>query len=251
MTDAPEAVNETVEVETPTEETPTQETSNEEVVEEQTQPQASEDVTEEQGEERKPTRSERRVEQLLKKLKERPSTEDLPQRGVDEPLIRPEEIETGVDPQALEQRFNQKLQNATAQTRSQIKAEIAYENEVKSHMADLEAAVEIDPRIEKLVVRQYQALNYQLNPITGQQVFIPTVKFSEIVKQVQADLEDITASKVAQSAERVAKIAQEGAIQPGNASKQSVGLDDLKKNIWKSPELVARELESRLSYSED
>lgn len=252
MTDAPEAINETVEVETPTETTPTQETQTAQADLAQAQPQASEEVTEEQGVERKPTRSERRVEQLLRKLKDRPSTEDLPHMGADEPLIRPEELETGVDPQALEYRFNQKLQNATAQTRSQIKAEIAYENEVSSHMADLESAADgLDQRIEKLAVRQYQALNYQFNPITGQQVFVPTVKFSEIVKQVQADLEDITASRVAESAERVAKIAQEGAIQPGIAGKQSLGLDDLQKNIWKSPELVAKELESRLSYSKD
>lgn len=247
MTDELEAQNEQVEAQTPTEETPTQETDSTE----EAQPQATEEQVVEQGETKKPTRSERRVEQLLKKLKERPQVDDFHQTQ-DEPLIRPEEMETGVDPSALEQRINSRLQNATAQTRQQIKAELAYENEVKSHMSDLESVMkDLDPRVEKLAVRQYQATNYQLNPLTGQPIFVPTVKFSEIVNQIKGDLEDLTASRVAESAERVARIAQEGAVQPGTSGRQKLGVDDLKRSLWKNPEAVARELEGRLGYSEE
>lgn len=247
MTDEVLAGNEMVEAPTPIEDTPPQETGD--VASEDAQPQAPAELQGEQGETKKPTRAERRVEQLLHKLKDRPQPPTY--QAKDQPLITQEEYETGIDPQALEQRLNQRLEATSAKTREAIRTELAYENEARSHMADLESASkDLDPKLEKLAVRQYEALNYTYDPFSGQRVFVPTVKFSEIVNQVKADLEDITTTRVAESTQRIARAAQEAAIQPGVGGKDKVALTDLQKNIWRNPEAVARELEGRLGYSE-
>lgn len=247
MTDVVLAGNEMVEAPTPIEDTPPQETGD--VASEDAQPQAPTELQGEQGETKKPTRAERRVEQLLHKLKDRPQPPTY--QAKDQPLITQEEYETGIDPQALEQRLNQRLEATSAKTREAIRTELAYENEARSHMADLESASkDLDPKLEKLAVRQYEALNYTYDPFSGQRVFVPTVKFSEIVNQVKADLEDITTTRVAESTQRIARAAQEAAIQPGVGGKDKVALTDLQKNIWRNPEAVARELEGRLGYSE-
>lgn len=249
-----EAQNEQVQdVQEPAEVSPTQneESTQDDSVEHKAQSSESSE-NEEQSQERKQTRSERRVNQLLEKLKEKPQPQNRSLYGDDQPLINDDELETGIDPKALEQRVSDRINNATERTRAQIKAEIAYENEVNNHLSDIDvASKDLDPAIEKLAVRQYEALNYTLNPYTGEKVFVPTVKFSEIVKSVQADLENITSSRMAQSAQRVAQMAQQSAVSPGQPSKGSSSLSDLSKNIWSNPAAVARELESRLSYSEE
>lgn len=242
---------ETPVVETPTPEaTPASQPENESG--ESQKPEATTDVKVEQGETQpKQTRAERRIEQLIGKLKTRPTAE-LPTQTKPEQLIRPEEIENGIDPQALQQRVEQTIQASSQQTRAQIKAELAYEGAVNDHMADLTSASEnLDPSIEKLAVRQYEAINYQINPFTGQQVFMPTVKFSEIVKQIQQDFEQATASRVADATTSLAKQVQQSAVQPTGDSTERFNIKDLEKQIWNNPTGVMNQLKSRLRYSEE
>jgi len=231
---------ETEAVETPTE-TSSPEVEAVETAESQTE--ASSDSSEEQGESQKPTRAERRVQQLLDKLKDKPKAQDLsPQQTVDE---------NEIDPTAVKF-VDERVQRGNQQAIQQIKAELAYERSIEDHADDiLKASESLDPKIERIAVKQYQAMNYQINPFTGQEVFIPTVKFSEVVKSIQADLEDITASKVADAQTSMARQAQESAVQPSGNSVDRFSINDARKNIWKNPGKVAKELESRLGFSED
>jgi len=231
---------ETEAVETPTE-TSSPEVEAVETAESQTE--ASSDSSEEQGESQKPTRAERRVQQLLDKLKDKPKAQDLsPQQTVDE---------NEIDPTAVKF-VDERVQRGNQQAIQQIKAELAYERSIEDHADDiLKASESLDPKIERIAVKQYQAMNYQINPFTGQEVFIPTVKFSEVVKSIQADLEDITASKVADAQTSMARQAQESAVQPSGNSVDRFSINDARKNIWKNPGKGAKELESRLGFSED
>jgi len=247
MPDEQMAVNEAVETPTQTSSPEVEAESTEQVetaAESQTaEPQA--DVIEGQGEQ-KSTRAERRVQQLLDKLKDKPQVQDLPLQQQQD-LVDENEI----DPTAVKF-VDQRVQQATQQSVKQIRAELAYENAVDNHASDIEKSLEgLDPKIERLAVKQYQAMNYQINPFTGQEVFIPTAKFSEVVKSIQADLEDITASRVAEAGTNLARQAQESAVQPSGNTSERFSINDARKDIWRNPGKVAKELESRLNYSED
>lgn len=238
-------VTTTSEAETEAVETPTETSSPEvEAVETaESQTEASSESSEEQGKPEKPTRAERRVQQLLDKLKDKPQVQDLPPpQTVDE---------NEIDPTAIKF-VDERVQRGNQQTIQQIKSELAYERSIEDHADDIVKASDgLDPKIERIAVKQYQAMNYQINPFTGQEIFIPTVKFSEVVKSIQADLEDITASKVADAQTSMARQAQESAVQPSGNTTEKFDLRNARKQIWSNPSQVAKELESRLGFSED
>jgi len=194
-------------------ETPTEETTPS--VEDASVPQETPDAPEVE-EPKKQTRAERRIQSLVSKLKERPQVQENFLQTPDEPLIRPEELESGLDPVELERRVANRVQNEGYKTRQQIKAEIAYETAVGDHQSDIESvAKSIDPKLEKIAVRQYEAINYQINPMTGQPVFIPTVKLSEVVQMLKDDMENITSDRVASASRDIIRAANESAL-PGS-----------------------------------
>jgi len=160
---------------------------------------------EDQEEQSKPTRAERRVGQLLEKLKTagqqtyqgpaplKPQTPKPPS------FISPEEREEGaLDPDAFEKRAQQAVQAAVdaALQNERQKAQLeAINNEfrsaVKEHEVDIAGVKDIPPHIEKLALRQYEVLNSAFNPMTGKKEFVPAVKFSEIVNEITKDLEGV------------------------------------------------------------
>lgn len=234
--DEQQAQNEPVEaqVESPTPEidqTATEETTPS--VDEQVESAREDTQDSSEHEKPKPRRAERRIQELTRKLKERPVPQEDFLSGPDQPLVRPEELETGLDPQQLEQRVAQRMQNESAKTRRQIKAELAYEGAVNEHISDIERASEnLDPRLEKIAVRQYNAMNYQVNPYTGQPVFVPTVKFSEVVEMLKGDLDNLTSDAVAKASKDIIRASNESALP---ASGQSVDhSDDLMRRAIES-----------------
>lgn len=163
---------------------------------EETQPEHSGESQEEKPDdqsgdqqEAKPSRAERRISQLISKLKE---THQSPSEPPGEPARRnprgfltQEEIETGeIDPSVLEERLNKEAERRAEQKVQMTLVNQQYETAVKEHEADMDTVGEIDPNIEALAVKQYNALNFQTNPFTGQKVFIPAVKMSEIVQKL-------------------------------------------------------------------
>jgi hypothetical protein len=83
-----------------------------------------------------------------------------------------------------------------------------YESAVREHQTDLEGIKNIDSELEAEAVSDYEALNYQINPLTGNKEFVPAVKFSEIVAKIQSRAEKIAqkmAEKIAEGNEQFIK----------------------------------------------
>ena len=156
------------------------------------------------GQEAKPTRVERRINSLLSKVKEvgQNQTQPLPQNNGQQPIITEEEKEAGVvDPNVLEKRIHESVQNEVQRAIQMDRVQQQYESAVKDHQADLEGIKDIDPDLEAEAVSEYEALNYRINPFTGKQEFIPAVKFSEIVNKIQSRAEKLATKRAEAIAE--------------------------------------------------
>lgn len=184
--------------------------------EEQNQEQEGAAQPTEQGE-RRQTRSERRIQQLLEKVKEKPRAE-VP-FFEETPLIRPEEYETGIDPQELARREAIRQQQLGYKLKSQIKTEFAYERAMDDHRADLEAVssnpdIKKNPALERMAVRLYERENYQVDPRTGQTFFNPVLKLSEALEIVKHDLTEATGNALADVQVRANENRETSALAP-------------------------------------
>lgn len=178
--------------------------------------------------EQKPTRVERRISSLIGKLKE--STQrPLPNRGTggqNQPFISQQEVEEGaLDPVAFEQRVKQQIDSEVDarvnQAVQMIEVNTQYKNAVEEHEADLQrvAGEGLDPEIEAEAAAEYNRLNHQTNPLTGEMMFVPAVKFSEIVSKLISRAEKIAARMTSQNKEYRRNVSQTSAITPsGNLS---------------------------------
>jgi len=183
------------------------EESNQEQNEEQTKhsnenPEGNQEDHEEQ---KKPTRAEKRVGQLLNKLRQAnvdSVLEKAPSKEISKtPLITPEErAEGALDPEGFEERVQKRIQAEVSEKIAQIEKSNKitqlnneYKSAVLEHQADLESMAEkVPPHLEKLAIKQYELVNSAINPLTGKKEFIPAVKMSEIVRQLEKDLDGIT-----------------------------------------------------------
>lgn len=164
------------------------------------------------------SRLERRVDSLVDKLKaqgQQPQI-DASQFFGNEPIFSPEEIEAGqFDPIAVSQRLQQREQRVQALAAQQAVAAVEYQATVKDHLSDMDTvAKELgnDPVLDKLVAKQYDALNHQVDPRTGIRVFVPTVKMSEIYKDLKDALDKKSTAATADMQVRVANQASEQAV---------------------------------------
>lgn len=137
----------------------------------------------------KPTRIERRMDNLLSKLKESNKAQSTP-TNKPSGLFGQEEIERGeIDPVTFEKRVQEQVQFEVQKTLRTERINTQYKSAVSEHQADIESVKDLDPTLEKMAVREYETLNYQINPLTGERMFIPAVKFSEIVARRRAEVE--------------------------------------------------------------
>jgi len=180
--------------------------------------------------EKKPTRAERRVQQLLEKMKAQKPDGVIPQTYQDEPLISPEDYESGIDPQVLEQRIKAREQRnllANTQTiKQQLKAEFAYEQATKDHEADLELVsqsedIKKNPVLERMAVRLYEKENYLVDPRTGATYFNPVIKLSEALEIVKRDLAEATGTALADVQIKANENRETGALSPSIGSSSS------------------------------
>src|SRR5690606_33986233 len=151
--------------------------------------------------EQKPSRVERRISSLIGKLKESQKPPMSPKVGQQaQPLIAQQEIDEGaLDPVAFEQRVQQRIDSEVDSRgeRAMQMAEIntEYKHAVKEHETDLQSVADsdLDPDIEAEAAAEYNRLNHQINPLTGELMFVPAVKFSEIVSKLTSRAEKIAA----------------------------------------------------------
>jgi hypothetical protein len=173
------------------------ETDDTEVSEDQTQQDVSEesetDIKNSETEERRPTRYDRRVSKLISKLKDKnTNTQGVADSDVnqlfgvnpDEPLIRPEEYETGIDPAELQRRQQAREMAIEQRIMRNLETKQQFKSTVLEHVSDAEATakeLEQDEVLDEIVTEQYNLANYTIDPYTGQEVFVPRVKMSEIL----------------------------------------------------------------------
>jgi len=137
------------------------------------------------GKDTKPSRIERRISQLVSKLKEVDDTKSEPPVREDKPLFTDEEMSEGtVDPNRLVERIKNTVQTEVQRAIQMDRINQQYDSAVKEHQSDLEGIKDIDPDLEAEAVAEYEAINYQTNPLTGEKVFVPAVKLSEIVNKI-------------------------------------------------------------------
>lgn len=233
MNDPKEAEEKVVE---PTPDTPP--VSKEEPKEPEKEPEANSEVKEEEssqeplvksseGEEapKKPTRAERRIPQLLEKLRSSgESKTDAPSLsqilGPEQPLIRPDEYEQGVDPNELERRFQDARLRDREVTKRELRAEMSFEQSVKDNLSDVESTqkeLEDEPeQIDRYVAEQYQALNFN-----AQGQFVPRKKMSEILKDAKSIMEAYGVKAVSEVTGKMVKQAEESAVAPSRSGAQS------------------------------
>lgn len=199
----------------------------------QEQNQEQESAAEPTQQEKKPTRAERRVQQLLEKMKAQKSGADTSQFDAsqqNEDLISPDEYESGIDPKVLEQRAKAReqrnLQQSTQAIKQQLKAEFAYEQATKDHEADLESVsqseeIKKNPALERMAVRLYEKENYLVDPRTGQTYFNPVIKLSEALKIVSQDLAEATGISMADARVKANENRETGALTPSQDASSS------------------------------
>ncbi len=166
--------------------------------------------------ERKPTRIERRNADLVDKLKQATQSRETPDVYGNEPIFTPEEIESGsFDPAALQQRLENKMAQNAQVVERQVMARLEYNNQVNQHLADIDSVQKElgeDPILDKLVAKQYEALNNQTDPRTGTKIFVPQVKMSEIYKELKEALDKKTVAATANVQARVNESANNQAV---------------------------------------
>lgn len=176
--------------------------------------------------EEKKSRYERRVDKLVSKLKaqsENKATEASSDIFGDEPLVRPEDYENGLSEQELEQRLMARSIQEKEQIKRELKAEAEYERNVADHIADIDSVqsrLGDNKDLDYLVAQQYEALNYLTDPRTGQTVFIPRVKMSEIYAKLERVIDKKSTQAAADVSGKLADQIGEQAV-PSSVSSNS------------------------------
>jgi len=162
--------------------------------------------------EKKENRAERRIRQLSSRLKdEREAKKDF--TSFSGSVVNPEDMENGLDPKELDRRIQQREQNLARS----IKSELAYEKAQEDHLSDLglvEEKLGENPSLEKIAVRQYEAVNYMIDPVSGNRVFVPVVKMSEIVSSLEKDLEPLMTRATSDVSKRLHEQSESAALRP-------------------------------------
>jgi hypothetical protein len=173
-------------------------------------------------EERKPTRAERRIQELVAKTKQQEELlEKLsePNPGdwkgqLKEPLITPDEYQEGVDPKALEQRIEKRVAQTVQRTLAMSRQQEAYKGQLEAHTQDLQTVVDKypelteDPALEEAFLDAYNDANY----INGG--FVPRKTPSEIAAKIMKIRDSVATKSAAQVSGKMAKHAAEQAVSP-------------------------------------
>lgn len=171
---------------------------------------SSEETGDQSGQEAKPSRVERRIHDLISKVKEVGQIQTpAPSENRSQPVFSKEDIEAGeIDPNTLEQRIQNTVQSEVQKAIQMDRINQQYVSAVRDHQTDLEGVKDIDPDLEAEAAKEYEVVNYQINPLTGQREFVPAVKFSEIVSKIQTRAERLAqklAEKIAEGNEQFIK----------------------------------------------
>lgn len=164
-----------------------------------------------------------RIKRLIEKLTEKKQAGYVP--FPKEPLIKPEDLETGVDPQELERRQALREFALKEEIKQEIQAQNEVVNNIKDHMRDYEETLKANPELDPnspsydknladFVAQQYFLANSVYNPFTGKSELVPTIKTSQIYAQVKSLIEQERTKAQADVKGRLLNDYQSSAIPP-------------------------------------
>jgi len=179
-----------------------------------------------------------------------------------EPLIKPEEFGTEIDPSELERRVDQRVQlkeeDIVRRAEQNALSRINYTRNIEDHLTDSESVKkQLDdsgesPEVEAYLTKQYEKLNSVYDPIQGVYIFVPQVKMSEIYSEFKSVSEKQATRAAAQLGGELAKQASERPLAPSSQGKSNeMTLEEMRKKMIKDPGSVAKYLAEKLPYSED
>ncbi len=174
-----------------------------------------------------------------------------------QPLVLPEDAEEGLDPNLVNQRFNQNLEAVKEEVKKEIQAQQQFESTVREHMDDVQKTIgqnpELNPEsdqydkdLHQFVEAQYLLANSVYNPFSGQTDLLPSIKYSEIYNRVKKILEKRTTLAQAEVSGKIARSAQVSSTPVSGSATEETDIEALKSELWQNPEKVASELEKRL-----
>lgn len=206
-------------------------------------------------EERKPSRAERRLHQLLEKGKkdESPLSDLLASMPDPEPdeygYYTPQQVKQMAATEAIRAiELERGIQSYKQNTETFI-SEI--EEVGEQILEDFKENPKLAETVNKILSSQLQAANLRTDE-RGRQFLVPIQKPSQLYKEIKEALEMTSSAGTERATAALARQVAESAITPG-ATHSSNGetLSDLKKQLWENPGKVAKILESRLPRSND
>lgn len=201
------------------------------------------------------------IQRLTERLKAQGSFSPYPIKK--EPLLTEADIESGVDPQELERRQQLREMALKEEIKQEMAAQQQYVSAIQEHLNDYEKVVaenpELDPKSEKydqeladFVAKQYFLANTVIDPVSGREQIVPTVKTSEIVAQIKRILEKKTTQAQTEVAGKIRSSAEQSAIPPSAVRETPTpDIEELRKMVWKDPRKVIKTLKEKLKYSEE
>lgn len=234
----------------------------------------------EETEPKKPSRLERRVENLEKKkqgieslletLTQKRKENETVQRAeipseflrTDNPQVPPilQPGETEIAPDELERRIAMREQALREQIKSEVRQELEikqkqqeYVGTIKSHLDELEEVKNLpmmeDEDFANEVKELYEKNNFVLG-LDGRPVFLGAVKPKEAYELVKQKFEKLKQKLSGQVAQKLTDQVSSSAVSPSlQPREQEVSLEELKKDLWDNPGKVASILEKKLIKS--
>lgn len=202
--------------------------------------------------EQKSTRAERRISKLIDKLKAKDEPHNTqPVFDPNAPLIDPQADQ--IDPNQFNQTYQQHRYADRELVKRELKAEMQYEKTVEDHLSDAEStAKEInDDKVEAFIAQRYEEINNVYDPRTGQFVFVPRVKMSDLYKDLKGIIDKQTVSAQADVTAKISRQAEESAA-PISGKSQSTqdyegeAMYEKALNSNGNPEIWAEVIKKRL-----
>lgn len=214
---------------------------------------------------KRPSRGERRIHELVEKLKEKSSqeqpVEEFPQQpftASNLPWETSPQGEVELTPEQLEQLVVQKADALVQLRLQQERTREEAEKRAKGWVEDLERTVkenaELDPNSEQYNPHLDSALEELVRTtnftVDGQ--LVPNVRASELYQRIKKALEVERVKGQSEASANLAKQAGEEGFRTTKApSSEAYSEAELQKLKWKNPTKVAEALKSKLSYSEE
>lgn len=198
----------------------------------------------------KPTRGQRRIQDLANRVREfeQGRSQPEPWRQPQDPLQGKQELSYDDLNQAIIQRSSQIVQQELAK-RDMYDQHRSTVNGWVDDVVDLTRKhPELDPESDKFDAELDETLQSLITQVNGSDNnFAPRVKASDLYKTLQKVRARAEQSGQNQTTASLAKRVADGAVLPGSQQKQSYTLDDLDKMLDKDPAKVEQILEKRVS----